>query len=100
MLIKAWILLLVPQMNILSRVPRVFPSRLNTFDAIVSNHNIEHCLSPERTLRAVVKSLKKGGKLYLAFSLPTKSIFPMNRSCETAYARASGSPKCGVQNGN
>jgi SAM-dependent methyltransferase len=50
--------------------------RLNSFDAVVSSHNIEHCLFPERTLKAMVRALKQGGKLYLAFPCEQSKRFP------------------------
>ena len=59
--------------------PEEIEQRQNTFDAVVSCHNIEHCLFPERTLRAAVKALKQGGKLYLAFPCQESRFFPSRR---------------------
>lgn len=59
--------------------PKEIEHRQNTFDAVVSSHNIEHCLFPERTLRAAVKALKQGGKLYLAFPCQQSRFFPSRR---------------------
>lgn len=33
----------------------------DSFDAVISSHNIEHCEEPERVLRAMAASLKTGG---------------------------------------
>jgi SAM-dependent methyltransferase len=38
-----------------------------TFDAVISSHNLEHCNDRDRVLVAMVKRLKPGGLLYLAF---------------------------------
>jgi SAM-dependent methyltransferase len=59
--------------------PEVIEQLQNTFDAVVSSHNIEHCLFPERTLRAAVRALKKGGKFYLAFPCQQSRFFPSRR---------------------
>jgi SAM-dependent methyltransferase len=63
--------------------PEAFPEEIeqreNTFDAVVSSHNIEHCSFPERTLRAAVRALKKGGKFYLAFPCQKSKFFPSRR---------------------
>jgi SAM-dependent methyltransferase len=63
--------------------PEAFPEQIeqrqNTFDAVISNHNIEHCLFPERTLRAAIGALRKGGKLYLAFPCQQSRFFPSRR---------------------
>jgi SAM-dependent methyltransferase len=56
--------------------PEAIEQRCNSFDAIVCNHNIEHCLFPSRTLRAIVGALKEGGKLYLAFPCSESERFP------------------------
>jgi SAM-dependent methyltransferase len=39
----------------------------NTFDAVICAHNLEHCDEPQSVLRAMIASLKKGGRLYLSF---------------------------------
>lgn len=46
------------------------------FDAVISAHNIEHCLDPEDVLRAMLGSLKKGGRLYLSFPCEASVSFP------------------------
>ena len=66
--------------------PRNFPGKIesfsNTFDAVLCAHNPEHCDDPDAVLNAILKSLKKGGRLYLSFpsekslSLPKRA--PLN----------------------
>jgi SAM-dependent methyltransferase len=48
----------------------------NTFDAVISSHNLEHCDEPEAVLHAMLKSLKRGGKLYLSFPCEESVSFP------------------------
>ena len=48
----------------------------NTFDAVVSSQNIEHCNEPERVLAAMLQSLKAGGVLYLSFPCEASTAFP------------------------
>ena len=48
-------------------------------DAILSNHNLEHCTNRASVLRAMMKKLRVGGLIYIAFpssaslSLPSRS---------------------------
>ncbi len=46
------------------------------FNAIVSAHNIEHCLEPDRTLRAMVDALREGGRLFMSFPCEESIKFP------------------------
>lgn len=46
------------------------------FDAIVSSHNLEHCLEPERVLCAISGALREGGRLYLSFPCEESVRFP------------------------
>ena len=39
----------------------------NCFDAAISAHNLEHCDDREGTLRAIMGTLKTGGRLFLSF---------------------------------
>lgn len=48
----------------------------NTFDAVISSHNLEHCTTPDLTLRAMLRALKCGGRLYLAFPSEASVLFP------------------------
>ncbi len=45
-------------------------------DAIVSSHNLEHCLEPDRVLRSIIMALKPGGWLYLSFPCEESVSFP------------------------
>ena len=66
--------------------PQEFPSKIasfpDAFDAVICAHNLEHCDDPDAVLSAILKSLKKGGRLYLSFpseksvSLPKRA--PLN----------------------
>jgi SAM-dependent methyltransferase len=46
-------------------------SMANTFDTVISAHNLEHCNDREKTLEAMLQALKPGGYLYLSF--PTEN---------------------------
>lgn len=60
------------------------------FDAVISSHNIEHCNEPERVLRAMLASLKAGGKIYMAFPSEESQYFPGGRrGCLNFYDDAS-----------
>ena len=48
----------------------------NTQDVVISNHNIEHTNEPEKCLIAMAKSLKKGGRIYMAFPSEKSVLFP------------------------
>lgn len=41
--------------------------RENRFDAVVSSHNLEHCLDPYGVVPAMARALRPGGRLYLSF---------------------------------
>lgn len=55
------------------------------FDAVLSNHNIEHCNHPEETLAAMCGKLKKGGRLYLAFPSEASVGFPSRKGTLNFY---------------
>ncbi|MCZ2207541.1 methyltransferase domain-containing protein [Cylindrospermopsis raciborskii] len=46
------------------------------FDAVISSHNLEHCDDRMCTLKAMLESIKPGGKLYLSFPCETSLSFP------------------------
>jgi SAM-dependent methyltransferase len=46
------------------------------FDAVISNHNLEHCDDQPSTLTAMASVLKTGGRLYLAFPAEETLTFP------------------------
>jgi SAM-dependent methyltransferase len=50
--------------------PSAFADKLgelaDSFDVVISFHNLEHCLEREKTFRNMLRALKKGGLLYLS----------------------------------
>lgn len=50
-----------------------------TFDALVSSHNLEHCEQPERVLRAMCAALKHSGRMYLSFPSEASVRLPRRR---------------------
>jgi SAM-dependent methyltransferase len=60
--------------------PELFDAKIvdfpDSFDAVISSHNLEHCDQPEKTLRAILASLKRGGRLYLSFPCEDSISFP------------------------
>lgn len=48
----------------------------NSFDAVISSHNLEHCNAPERVLVTMLESLNSGGRLYLSFPCEASVSFP------------------------
>jgi SAM-dependent methyltransferase len=57
----------------------------NTMDAVVSSHNIEHCNDREKTMEAIMQSLKKGGKLYISFPSEFSISFPKRNGTLNYY---------------
>jgi len=55
------------------------------FDMVISSHNLEHCNDREKTLLAMVKVLKVGGYLYLAFPSENSVNFPNRKGCLNYY---------------
>ena len=47
-----------------------------SFDAIISSHNLEHCDDRKMTLDAMLNALKNGGKLFLSFPCEQSISFP------------------------
>lgn len=62
-----------------------FAGRINgfhdSFDAVISSHNLEHCSMPEEVLNNMLKTLKRGGLLYISFPCEESVHFP--KSCGT-----------------
>jgi len=56
-----------------------------TFDAVISAHNLEHCDDPARVCSAMMKSLKFGGSLYLAFPCEKSISFPKREGTLNFY---------------
>lgn len=55
------------------------------FDAVISNHNLEHCDHQTRTLVAMAAVLKDRGKLYLAFPSEATERFPRREGTLNFY---------------
>ena len=55
------------------------------FDMVISSHNLEHCNDREKTLLAMIKVLKVGGYLYLAFPSEKSVNFPNRKGCLNYY---------------
>lgn len=56
-----------------------------TFDAVISAHNLEHCEEPQRVLTAMLRSLKKGGEIYLSFPCEASVHFPQRKNTLNFY---------------
>jgi SAM-dependent methyltransferase len=62
-----------------------FPQNIERFvasmDAVISSHNLEHCHDCRAVLRAMVRALKPGGRMYLSFPCEASARFPHRRGC-------------------
>ena len=45
-------------------------------DVVISSHNLEHCYERRKVLANMIKTLKKGGKIYLEFPTYSSTSFP------------------------
>jgi SAM-dependent methyltransferase len=52
-----------------------------TVDAIISSHNIEHCIDPDRVMKAMIAALRSGGLMYLSFPSEASATFPSRGGC-------------------
>lgn len=50
--------------------------RHGQFDAVVSSHNLEHCSKQDEVVIAMARSLKPGGRIFLAFPAAATVKFP------------------------
>ncbi|WP_081611548.1 class I SAM-dependent methyltransferase [Kordiimonas gwangyangensis] len=50
-----------------------------SFDAVISNHNLEHCEDPYGTLVAMAEALRSGGRLFIAFPASATLSFPSRK---------------------
>jgi SAM-dependent methyltransferase len=57
----------------------------NSFDTVISSHNLEHCNDRNKTLNAMIKALKMGGYLYLSFPTENSINFPGPRAGTLNY---------------
>lgn len=55
------------------------------FDGVISSHNLEHCDDRKQTLLAMLRALKKGGLIYLAFPCMESINFPKRKSTLNYY---------------
>jgi SAM-dependent methyltransferase len=69
--------------------PVQFAAEIRTFagefDAVVSSHNIEHCQHPDVVLKAMLRALKPGGKIYLSFPCEESVSFPRREGTLNFY---------------
>jgi SAM-dependent methyltransferase len=56
-----------------------------SFDAVISSHNLEHCNDREKTLEAMIKALKPNGYMYLSFPTEDSINFPGPRKGTLNY---------------
>jgi len=52
-----------------------------SLDAVISSRNVEHCLDPDRVLRAMAAALKPGGLMYVSFPSQASAGFPSRAGC-------------------
>lgn len=55
-------------------------------DTVISSHNLEHCDDREKTLDAMMKILKQGGKLFLSFPTKESVNFPHRKGVLNYFA--------------
>lgn len=55
------------------------------FDAVVSSHNLEHCLDRDGVLLSMLKSVKKGGEIFLSFPTEKSVNFPRRKGTLNYY---------------
>lgn len=48
----------------------------NSFDAVLSSHNLEHCDDRDGTFKAMLSSLKIGGQIFISFPCEESIKFP------------------------
>ncbi len=65
--------------------PLAIEKMAGTMDAVISSHNIEHCLDPDRVVRAMGAALKPGGTLYMSFPSEASATFPSRGGCLNFY---------------
>lgn len=59
--------------------------RPDSFDAVISNHNLEHCLEPERVLVSMLRCVRKNGLVYFAFPCAESVHFPSRQGTLNFY---------------
>jgi SAM-dependent methyltransferase len=73
--------------------PETFNDTLGRYesraDIVISSHNLEHCVDPDRTLDLMCRMLKPGGRMFLAFPCEESVNFPRRRGTLNFYDDAS-----------
>lgn len=64
--------LLVPPEGFLAEIR----DRAGQFDAVTSNHNLEHCADPDAVVVAMARALRPGGRLLLVFPAAATEKLP------------------------
>ena len=59
--------------------------RPNTYDAVISCHNLEHCTQQEQVLIAMLRALRKNGTIFLAFPCADSLRFPSREGTLNFY---------------
>ena len=54
-------------------------------DAVISSHNLEHCLEPVAVLKAMSRILRPSGRIYLSFPCEESVHFPHRRGTLNFY---------------
>ena len=56
-----------------------------SFDAVISSHNLEHCNDRDSTLLAMLNAVKKNGLIFLSFPCEQSTTFPRRRNATLNY---------------
>ena len=69
--------------------PETFTDKImempDSFDIVISSHNLEHCDYREKTLTAICSALRAGGFLYLSFPAENSVNFPCRKGTLNYY---------------
>jgi len=57
----------------------------NTFDSVISSHNLEHCNDYQNVTLAMINSLKLGGTIYISFPCEESAKFPSRKGTLNFY---------------
>ncbi len=57
----------------------------NKFDGVISAHNIEHCLYPDKVLHSMIKKVNENGFFYLSFPSDATTKFPSRKGTLNFY---------------
>lgn len=77
------------EMTFILADPQNFASKIreagDDFDAVLSSHNLEHCIDPEAVVIAMTGALKRGGRLYLSLPCEESVRFPSRQGTLNFY---------------